>query len=67
MDHPHGSAYDRGSADAYYRRPRDPHIWPQGTYRGTRIEVQDMTPQQVADYNRGYDEQVASGDFKNWG
>lgn len=67
MDQSHGSPYDRGSADAYYRRSRDPHYWPEGTYQGTRVEAADMTAQQLAQYEQGYQEQVASGDFKDWG
>ena len=34
-DESHGSPFDRGSADAYYGRPKDPHSWPYGTYKGT--------------------------------
>lgn len=64
MDRSHGSAYDRGSADAYYRRPRDPHVWPQGTYQGTRVEAAEMTAQQLAEYEQGYLDQLESGDFK---
>lgn len=64
MDRSHGSAYDRGSADAYYRRPRDPHVWPQGTYQGTRVEAAEMTAQQLAEYEQGYQDQLESGDFK---
>ena len=66
--HPvHGSAYDRGSADSYYGRPRDPHIWPQGTYKGTRVEAVDMTESEIADYHEGYDYNEKFGDKKNWG
>ena len=39
----HGSPSDRGSADAYYGRPYDPHYWPEGTYKGTRVSAKDMT------------------------
>lgn len=67
MNRRHGSPYDRGSADAYYGRPRDPHYWPQGTYNGERVEARDMTTGQIAEYDRGYKEQVASGDVKDWG
>ena len=66
MDQSHGSPYDRGSADAYYRRPRDPHWWPQGTGVGTRVQESDMTPEQLAQYEQGYLEQLASGDFKEY-
>lgn len=62
----HGSAEDRGGADSYYRRPRKPHIWPEGTQKGKMIEEKDMTPEQIADYHRGFDENEARGHFKNW-
>ncbi len=35
----HGSPKDRGSADAYYSRPYNPHYWPEGSYKGDRIPV----------------------------
>lgn len=63
----HGSPYDRGSADAYYRRASDPHKYPNGTYSEPRIGESDLTPEEVAAYNKGYADQVASGDFKDWG
>jgi hypothetical protein len=33
----HGSLFDRGSADAYYRRAFEPHWYPEGTYNGEKI------------------------------
>ena len=66
-NHEHGSPWDRGSADSYYRRARQPHWWPQGTGHGTRIEQADMTAEQIIEYNEGYDWNEAHGDKKNWG
>lgn len=63
----HGGPYDRGSADAYYGRPRDPHWWPQGTYHGERVEARDMTQAELDAYELGYREQEASGEVKDWG
>ena len=34
-----GSPKDRGSADAYYGRPFDPHYWPEGTYKGAMVPM----------------------------
>ncbi len=62
MNKSHGSPYDRGSADAYYGRPMDPHKYPNGTYHGDRVT--DLTDKEVAQYNRGYLEQT---DRKDWG
>ena len=63
-DESHGSPYDRGSADSYYQRARSPHYYPQGTYNGE--PVTDLTPDQVAAYNAGYDENEAGGNHKVW-
>ena len=58
----HGGPYDRGSADAYYRRPANPHYY-EGPTRATQA-IFEMTDQQVKEYNTGYRDQVASGSFK---
>lgn len=60
----HGSLYDRGSADAYYRRPRSPHWYPNGTYNGTRIT--NLTTEEIKEYLAGYNDTVEAGDFKQW-
>ena len=59
-DH-HGSPYDRGSADYYYWRPRDPHKYPEGTGRGERVTLTD--PEEIEAYNAGYDEETDRKDF----
>ena len=61
--HVHGSPYDRGSADAYYGRPQDPHYWPDGTGNGERIEIDQMTHEEIVDYELGYEEM---DDRKDW-
>jgi len=63
----HGSPYDRGSADSYYRRPRRPHFFTGATYQSDEIEERFMTKQQIDEYNLGFDENEASGNFKDWG
>ena len=52
----HGSPYDRGSADSYYRRPYNPHWYPLGSYKGEKIGIKDMTEQQIVEYKYGYEE-----------
>ncbi len=54
----HGSPQDRGKADAYYMRGYDPHWYPQGTYNGPRICAEDMTPEEIASYKDGYDNET---------
>ena len=63
----HGGPYDRGSADSYYRRPRRPHFFTEATYASDEIEERFMTKQQIAEYNLGFDDNEASGNFKDWG
>lgn len=62
----HGNAFDRGSADSYYHRPRDPHTWPEGTGHGARVEAKDMTPAEIEAYHAGYDYNEEYGDKKDW-
>lgn len=60
----HGSPEDRGSADRYYGRPYNPHYYPEGTYKGTRVTMESLTPQEIVDYTRGYNNEE---DRKDWG
>ncbi len=63
----HGSPFDRGSADSYYGRAQDPHWYPEGSYKGTRVEAQDMTLAQMRAYYAGYEYNEQFGDKKDWG
>jgi hypothetical protein len=60
----HGSLYDRGSADSYYRRPANPHYYPEGSYNGEAVT--DLTDEEKAEYYRGYEDNERAGDFKDW-
>jgi hypothetical protein len=60
----HGSLYDRGSADSYYNRRIDPHWFPEGSYRGEKIT--NLTAEEIAEYQAGYDWNEQYGDKKNW-
>lgn len=60
----HGSPYDRGSADAWYSRQKDPHWYPQGSYEGERIGSESMTPLQLEAYNAGYDNEDGRKDYQ---
>ena len=51
MNQEHGSPFDRGSADSFYRRQAIPHYM----IDGARIERADMTAEQIAEYEAGYD------------
>jgi len=60
----HGSPQDRGSADAYYGRPYDPHYYVGATYNSERVEKDNMTVGEIEAYKYGYDNEE---DRKDWG
>lgn len=60
----HGSLYDRGSADSYYGRTRDPHYGGVGGESGARVSVNDDAS--VAEYMAGYNDNERNGDKKDW-
>lgn len=60
----HGDPFDRGSADSYYGRGRDPHKYPNGT--GNAPRVADLTELERAEYLAGYAYNEAMGDKKSW-
>ena len=60
----HGSLYDRGGADSWYSRRRQPHWYPNGTGNDPRRE--DLDEAQVAEYLAGYDDNEQSGSKKEW-
>jgi|TARA_R110001583_G_scaffold66927_2_gene191838 hypothetical protein len=62
----HGGAYDRGSADYYYRRPRQPHYFMGGTNTSPRVDEQNMTEDEVVAYHKGYDDAELNGDQKDY-
>jgi hypothetical protein len=59
----HGSAYDRGSADRYYGRGFAPHYYVGATSFTPRVEAKDMTPEEIAAYKSGWDNE---DDRKEW-
>ena len=64
FDREHGSYFDRGSADSYYGRPRDPHRGGVGGESGPRIDAKHASD--VHAYNAGYDYNEEYGDKKSW-
>jgi len=58
----HGSPYDRGGADSYYKRGRVPH-------KMINKEIIWLKPdtQEWRDYHEGYDENERIGSHKQWG
>ena len=64
FDKRHGGAWDRGSADSYYRRPYKPHKYVAGT--GTSERVESLSADDLAAYKAGWNYNEELGDFKEW-
>ena len=55
-DQRHGGPYDRGNADKWYGREYDPHYFVGDTYDTVKVELKDMSADDVAAYTIGYNE-----------
>jgi hypothetical protein len=66
-DDRHGGPFDRGGADYWYHRPRDPHYFVEGTWTSPRVNFNDMTIAEIAAYHAGYSAAEEQGDQKDWG
>jgi hypothetical protein len=62
----HGDPFDRGMSDSYYGRIRNPHKGGVGGFSGPRIESNEMTLQEIADYGAGYNYNESTGDKKEY-
>ena len=67
LDRGHGSPYDRGSADSYYQRSFRPHYFVGETYNSDEIQQSEMTFEEIEEYIRGWRENQAAQNFKDWG
>jgi len=65
-DERHGGPYDRGGADSYYRREFNPHYFVGDTHFSDKVEMADMTPEEIEAYRQGYNDNETAGDFKEW-
>lgn len=65
-DQRHGGAFDRGAADSYYGRPRDPHLYVGATGSSERVGRQQMTAAEIQAYLAGYQWNEQYGDRKDW-
>lgn len=61
----HGSLYDRGSADSYYGRPRNPHYGGVGGESGPRVD-QGLTIAEITEYYAGYEYNERHGEKKDY-
>lgn len=62
----HGGPYDRGSADSYYRRGRRPHYFKGGSYMSDEVFEKDMTAEEIAAYDLGFNDNEDSQNFKDY-
>lgn len=60
----HGGAFDRGSADSWYDRGRNPHYFVGDTHMSARVT--ELTAEEVEEYNAGYDYNEQFGGKKSW-
>lgn len=66
-DQRHGGPFDRGSADNYYHRSFAPHYYRGDTHASERVELADMTAEEIVAYTAGYRYNEQHGDKKDWG
>jgi len=65
-DSRHGGPFDRGSADSWYSRPRDPHFYLGDSYSSREVGRDLMTKDQIDAYLAGYDYNEQHGGKKDW-
>lgn len=65
-DQRHGGPFDRGAADSYYHRPFDPHFFKGDTYSSSKVELADMTAEEIVAYTAGYNYNEKFGGKKDW-
>ena len=63
----HGGAWDRGTADSYYSRACIPHMYTGKTGASPRIEMSNMTAEDITAYSAGYSWNEYNGDKKDYG
>jgi hypothetical protein len=66
-DERHGGPYDRGTADSYYGRDYNPHYFVGDSYNSPRIEMAQMTADEIIAYTAGFKDNVLANNFKDLG
>ncbi len=62
----HGGPYDRGMADSYYGRDYNPHYFTGASFNSPKIELKDMSAEEIVAYTAGYRDNEANGDKKEY-
>ena len=66
-EHPrNGSPRDRGAADSFYGRDRQPHMYVGPTGRSRRVESHEMTLAEICEYHDGFDANERDANHKDW-
>lgn len=65
-NHRHGGPYDRGRADSYYQRGAKPHYYKGDTWFSDIVTEESMTAEEIEAYYKGFEENEASNNFKEW-
>ena len=66
-DERHGGPYDRGTADSYYGRGYNPHYFVGDSYNSPRIEMAQMTADEIIAYTAGFKDNELANNFKDLG
>jgi hypothetical protein len=67
IDKRHGGPYDRGGADYYYHRSYQPHYFEGETAFSRRVPSEEMTPEELRSYARGWNDAENEGLIKDYG
>ena len=66
-DERHGGPYDRGTADSYYHRDYNPHYFVGDSYNSPRIEMAQMSADEIIAYTAGFKDNELANNFKDLG
>jgi hypothetical protein len=66
-DERHGGPYDRGTADSYYGRDYNPHYFVGDSYNSPRVELAQMSADEIIAYTAGYKDNELANNFKDLG
>jgi hypothetical protein len=58
---------DRFDSSRYYGRAFDPHYFEGATHSSEKIELKDMSAEEIAAYTRGFNAAEEDGIQKDWG
>ena len=62
----HGGPFDRGAADSWYSRPFNPHYYVGETGMSDKVEMAQMTAEEITAYTAGYNWNEQHGGKKEW-